>query len=310
MQISHTGVRGWSDSPRADAPLAAARSALMTVALSAWLTAGAAAQSASAVPIGAAGAAPVALSLEAALRLAQQRSLALVANDAAAVASREKAVAAGQLPDPVLKAGLTNLPVTGADRFSVTRDFMTMRSIGVMQEFTRSDKLSARSARFDARPKRHRPRARWRWPTCSATPRVAWLDRHYQERMLDMLRAQRAEAALQVEAADAAYRGGRGAQADVFAARSAGALIDDRIQRTEQQVATARTRLARWVGADADAPLGPPPDLAAAPLEPASLDAGLAHHPQIALLRRQEERGTGRGRRRAQRQARRTGASS
>jgi hypothetical protein len=47
--------------------------------------------------------------------------------------------------------------------------------------------------------------------------------------MLDVLRAQRTEAGLQIDAADAAYRGGRGTQADVFAARSMVAQIDDRI---------------------------------------------------------------------------------
>jgi hypothetical protein len=50
------------------------------------------------------------------------------------------AAAAGQLPDPVLKLGLNNLPIDGPDRYSVTRDFMTMRSVGVMQELTRAEK--------------------------------------------------------------------------------------------------------------------------------------------------------------------------
>lgn len=51
-----------------------------------------------------------ALTLERAVELAQQRSRQLTAQDAAASASREMAVAAGQLPDPTLKAGINNLP--------------------------------------------------------------------------------------------------------------------------------------------------------------------------------------------------------
>ena len=89
-----------------------------------------------------------ALTLDDALRLAQARSRQLPAQDAAASAAREMAVAAGQRPDPTLKAGINNLPINGADRFSLTRDFMTMRSVGVMQEFTREGKLKARTARF------------------------------------------------------------------------------------------------------------------------------------------------------------------
>ena len=41
---------------------------------------------------------------------------------------------------------------------------------------------------------------------------IAWLDRHYQERMREVLVTQRDEVRLQIDAADAAYRGGRGSQ--------------------------------------------------------------------------------------------------
>ena len=70
------------------------------------------------------------LSLLEAQRLAASRSQQLVAQDAAARAAREMAVGAGQLPDPVLKLGVNNLPINGQDRLSLTRDFMTMRSSG------------------------------------------------------------------------------------------------------------------------------------------------------------------------------------
>ena len=65
------------------------------------------------------------------------------ASDAAARGAREMAVAAGQLPDPVLRAGVDNLPVNGPDAWSLDRDFMTMRRIGVMQEYVSSAKRAA-----------------------------------------------------------------------------------------------------------------------------------------------------------------------
>ena len=52
-----------------------------------------------------------------------------------------------QLPDPVLTFGINDLPVSGRDRFSLTRDSDTQRSIGVMQEVTRGDKRLARTER-------------------------------------------------------------------------------------------------------------------------------------------------------------------
>ncbi|MFD2274051.1 TolC family protein [Undibacterium arcticum] len=93
-------------------------------------------------------AADVPLTLARAQRLAIERSRQLAAQDYAATASRELAVAAAQLPDPVLKVGIDNLPVNGQDRFSATNDFMTMRRIGVTQEITRADKRQLRAARF------------------------------------------------------------------------------------------------------------------------------------------------------------------
>jgi len=228
------------------------------------------------------------LSFDAALRLAEERSRQLVGQDAAAGAARAMAVAAGQLPDPVLKAGISNLPVNGSDRFSLTRDFMTMRSIGVMQEFTRSDKRQARAARFDREAEVAEAGRAVALANLRRDTATAWLDRYYQGRMRDLLQTQRAELSLQIEGADAAYRGGRGTQADVFTARSALAQLDDRILAQERQIATAQTRLARWVGPVASQPSPTLPELSAVRLDARNLEAQISEHPQIALMARQE----------------------
>jgi outer membrane protein TolC len=106
--------------------------------------------------------------------------------------------------------------------------------------------------------------------------------------MLEALQGLRLETRLQVDAAEALARGGRGAQADVFAARTAVAQIDDRIRASEQLIAASQTRLARWVGAAAEQPLGQPPPWADARLDAASLEAGLGQHPEIELMQQQE----------------------
>jgi outer membrane protein TolC len=227
---------------------------------------------------------PASLTLERALQLAQQRSRQLVAQDAAAIAAREMAVAAGQLPDPTLKAGINNLPVDGADRFSLSRDFMTMRSVGVMQELTRTDKRRARAGRFEREAELAEAVRAAALGALRRDTAKAWLDRHFQQRLREMLQAQRAEAALQVEAAEAAWRGGRGAQADVFAARAAVAQVGEQLIEADRQVALATTRLARWVGDEAQRALGAPPPMTAPP----DAEARIAHHPEIAVAQRQE----------------------
>ena len=241
-----------------------------------------------AAAIGMEARAQVPLTLDQALHLAQERSRQLPAQESAAAAARQMALAAGQLPDPVLKAGINNLPINGADRFSLTRDFMTMRSVGVMQEFTRDEKRKARSARFDREAEVAEAGRAVALANLRRDAATAWLDRHFQELMRELLQAQRAEASLQIEAAETAYRGGRGSQADVFAARSAVAQIDDRIRQVELQVATAKTMLARWIGSQAGLALGEPPPLSTVRLAFEELETRLEHHPQIALMARQE----------------------
>ncbi len=229
------------------------------------------------------------LSLESALKLAQARSSLLVSQDNAAAASREMGVAAGQLPDPSLRFGLTNLPVTGADRFTLGRDFMTMRSVGVMQEFTRSDKRQARSARYESEARVTEAGRILTVANLQRETAVAWLERYYSERMREIYVQQRDEAKLQIEAADSSYRAGKGSQADVFAARSAVSQIEDRMAQADRQVLAANIRLARWIGEAATQSLDRLPLMDKAGIELAQLDAVVAHHPQIAVLKRQED---------------------
>ena len=136
------------------------------------------------------------------------------------------AVSAAQQPDPVLKLGINNLPISGPDRFSVTRDFMTMRSVGLMQEFTRQDKRLARSMRFEREAQASEASRAQALAQSQRDTAMAWLDLYYQERMLALVKAQRDEICLQVEATEVAYRGGRGSQTEVLAARAALAQVD------------------------------------------------------------------------------------
>ena len=236
-----------------------------------------------------AGAAEPALTLPEAQRLAAARSRQLVAQDSAALASREMALAAGQLPDPALKVGIDNLPVTGPDAYSVTSDFMTMRRIGLMQEFTRGEKRQLRAERFEREAERAVAEKSAMLATIQRDTALAWLDRYYAEAMAAAIAEQARETGLEVEAAENAYRTGRGSQADIFAARSAKASLDDRASEIGRRIRTAKTMLARWVGTASETPLAGKPDTDAIRLDTRSLDTQLAHHPQIATLTKQVE---------------------
>src|SRR5262245_45084494 len=91
-----------------------------------------------------------ALSLDAAVEKALERAPQVSARLANAEAMQSEAVSAGRLPDPELIVGVDNLPVTGPDAYSTTSDFMTMRKIGVMQQFPSGAKRRLERSRAEA----------------------------------------------------------------------------------------------------------------------------------------------------------------
>ena len=232
------------------------------------------------------------LTLAEAQRRAVERSRQLAAQDSSVLAAREMAAAAGQLPDPVLRLGVDNLPVDGADQFSLTRDFMTQRRIGLAQEFTRDDKRQARSARYEREAERAQAEKSATVAAIQKDTALAWLDRYYSEAMVAAGKTQIGQARLEIEAADAAYRAGRGSRADVLAARALLAGLEDKLSEIERRVHTAKIMLARWVGEVGevgDVPLAGEPGVDFIALDLDALEAQLAHHPQIAILGKQAQ---------------------
>ena len=229
------------------------------------------------------------LTLADAQREAVARSRLLDAQQSAAAASREMAVVAAQLPDPVASVGLNNVPVSGADAFSLTRDSMTMRSVGVMQEFTRAEKRRARAERFERDADRQLAERSASVATIERETALAWLDRHYAEAQSAVIAEQARQARTELEAAEAAYRAGRGGLADILGARSALATFDDRASEMRRRVAAATIALARYAGDVADRPLAPPPDIDTLRFDARTLESDLPHHPQIAALAQREE---------------------
>lgn len=225
---------------------------------------------------------------------AQQRAIdfsrQLAAEDAAVAAFRDMAVAAGELPDPMIELGVDNLPIEGADRYSLTRDSMTMRRIGIRQEFTRSEKRRLRSERGALEVDRARAERDEVLVTVERETALAWLERYYAGAEVRLVAGQVDEARLAISAAENAYAGGRGGQADVLAARSALAELENRASEAHRRVRAAQLALARWIGdAGAEAPLADRPDIDVLAPELESLEEHLVHHPKIAALSRQVE---------------------
>lgn len=227
------------------------------------------------------------LTLQEAQSLAAARSQQLAANKASAAASRQMAAAAGQLPDPVLKLGVENLPLNGPDRLSLSRDFMTMRRIGVMQELPRAEKRQLRAERFEREADRTLAESRLNLANLQRETALAWIERYYTQQMRDLVLRQIQETRLQVQAAESGFGIGRSSQADVFAARSALVMLQDRLSQVEKQHRGAALMLARWIGAAAERPTAQPPDWQASSLDDGKLDEHIPFHPDLIMLKAQ-----------------------
>jgi outer membrane protein TolC len=235
------------------------------------------------------GAAGNALTLEDAQRRALERSRQLAADDYSVASAREMAFAAGQLPDPVVRIGVDNLPLSGSERFTLTRDFMTMTRVGLMQELTSADKRRLRADRFEREAEKAVAQKLASATEIERDTAVAWLDRYYAEAIAAVIDEIGGQAALEVQAAEGAYRAGRGSQADIFVARSALTSFEDRASEARRKLRNAKVMLARWIGEAAELPLAGNPATDAIRVDPSALENELAHHPQIAVLIKQQE---------------------
>lgn len=235
---------------------------------------------------------PGPLSVRDAVQAAVERAASPAAADATARAAREMAVAAAQRPDPVLRLSLDNLPVDGPDRFSITRDFMTMRSVALMQTFTLEDKRRSRAERFEREAEAARAERQVRVAAVQRDAAIAWFERRAAEQRLALLLAQRDEARLQAAAAEAAQRGGRGGSTDLIAAREMLAQFDQALLAARADLASARRMLARWTGGPDNHPLAEAPVLERHAFVAHPVADRLEHHPDLVQLSAREATAT------------------
>jgi outer membrane protein TolC len=229
-----------------------------------------------------------ALSLEEALRAGEAQSPRLAAQRFMVNSAEHQSARAAELPDPRLRLGVENLPITGADRFRYDRDFMTMRSIGWMQDFPNSAKRAARGARAE--------RARDVEQAMLASQRamlqreiaLAWFDVHIAERIRGALEALVRSFAAQADVVAASVVRGRSSAADSFMLRSSLEQTRDRVIDQERMIARARIALAAFLGEGAKRPLGVPPDTAKLAHSREALLARLHEHPQLQVFDQRE----------------------
>ncbi|MGC7403205.1 TolC family protein [Pandoraea pneumonica] len=244
----------------------------MCVLLIALALSGAISPSAFAQASRATSAAP--FTLAAALQSALARSASMQAAQASVRSSSEAAVKAGQLPDPTLKAGIDNLPVNGDQRFTIGQDFMTMRRIGIEQEWVSSEKRQLRSALGNRMVDRERAAYLTQVANVRQQTASAWLNAAYAKRAVALQQALVMHMTHELDATKASYRGAKASAGDVAQAQVMLAQAEDQRLKAQQALQSTLIALSRWTAAPVADVVGDPPaaDSVVSSLPPEQLD--------------------------------------
>lgn len=221
------------------------------------------------------------LTLEAALARAVQRSESTRAAQAGVLSAKEAAQAAGQLPDPVLRLGIDNLPITGEERFRTSPEAMTMKRIGISQEWLSGYKRAVRQSAADAAREREGVQVQAAAADVRRQAALAYVDSYYALEQLKLATLLQHHAHEELQAARARLSSGAGSSAEALALAGAQGAAEDETAEMRQQQGVASVAFSRWMGVAPEAlqSLQPVP----LPTE----EAYVATHPTVAALQRE-----------------------
>lgn len=225
------------------------------------------------------GAAAEPLTFARALSLAERSAPENLARQAQVASAQQALIPADALPDPRLILGVDNLPVEGPDRYTLNRDAMTMRRIGLMQEVPNGDKRQARRHLAEATLSRSEAEQGAMLLVIKRQTALAWLDVYYAERRVELFDQLDEQIRLLRSATKALIAGGAAQPSELLQADQEALRLEDRRDEQTLAVRRARAELRRWVAGEADQPLaGAPPQL---PVQASGLAHRLAEHPEL-----------------------------
>ncbi|TXI24892.1 MAG: TolC family protein [Roseateles sp.] len=192
------------------------------------------------------------LSLDQAIDLAVQRSQMARSARAGALSAAEMARTAGQQPDPMLTVGVDNLPATGSNRFSTSAEDMTMKRIGISQEWVSADKRAAREAVANAMTSREATTERVAAAEARMLTAMAYVEAYYAGQALKLTALNERHAREELEAGKGRLATITGNSAEVLGLSGALGSAEDESADVRQQQAYIAANFRRWTGIEAD----------------------------------------------------------
>lgn len=192
------------------------------------------------------------------LTLAEAEDLAVASEPgstalrARADAYREQAIAAGQLPDPVLRVGIANYPI---DSGGFSTEGMTQAHVGIRQAFPRAKSRALMTEQLRSMSTEQSERAAARAREVLMAVRQSWLETYYWQSAEQIMAESRPFFADLVTITRSMYSVGRKTQHDVLRAELELSRLDDRLIAAQRQSAEGQAGLSQWIGHDAYRPV-------------------------------------------------------
>lgn len=195
-------------------------------------------------------------------------------------ARREAAEAADELPDPRIRAGIMNLPVTGPAAFDPYEQLPTQIAIGVEQEIPNLARRRARYAIAGSDIRVAEARLGMTERSILAEVGTAWIDLYYAQQRLELARTALSELRNLVPVANSAVASGSARPAESLAIRRELLQIEDAMTAIEADCETAQAELSRYIAEDEPVASGAAPR---AILDPDRLRFELETNPELQL---------------------------
>ena len=189
-----------------------------------------------------------ALTLAETIKLATENQPLLQSLDDAADSSRQAAVAEGQLPDPKIKIGIVNLPVTNNDAFRFSRDDQTAVNIGISQDVIPSKKREIASKRMEAEADQFHAEQIATARSIERDVALAWLDAFEAQRKFELYQNIMDEMTAERKVLISRISSNGTQTSDVLKLDGRLSMTNDKRLMAQRDVRKARADLARWIG--------------------------------------------------------------
>lgn len=222
-------------------------------------------------------------------RLALESQPLVEAQAAEIESRRERAIAAGQLPDPELQLAVNELPVDTADAWSFRRDSDTDVMVSVMQAYPRAAKRRLRRLREEALTSEAEEELRDLARLIKRDAGLAFLGVFLADKEADLTQAQLTQVLLQHDAVEIQVTTGANVQSDLLATTVEVASLRDKVAEHRQMLAHRRIELSRWIGDSAQGEIADDVPIPALALSLQDLLVNVREHPSLLARQRIED---------------------